>query len=32
MAATDVKEERETTTTDLPGAFLHALNDEYAII
>ncbi len=31
-AATDAKENREVVTIDIPGAFLHATNDDYVVM
>ncbi len=31
-AAIDAKENREVVTIDIPGAFLHATNDDYVVM
>ena len=31
-AAIDMKENREVVTIDIPGAFLHAANDDYVVM
>ena len=31
-AAIDTKENREVVTIDIPGAFLHATNDDYMVM